>query len=120
MQRRGERVRKECEMRRGRRGRGAEDGFVAGACKWLLFVWVGGENGFVWCFLFMDLMPPTGAYAGRSAFVGVVGCRKRYKQLESAGDVEGLDDLAGATITHASSAVSFCCSALVSVDKSAV
>ena len=57
MQREGERVRKECEMRRGRRGRGAEDGFVAGACKWLLFVWVGGENGFVWCFLFMDLMP---------------------------------------------------------------
>ena len=30
---------------------------MAGACKWLLFVWVGGENGFVWCFLFMDLMP---------------------------------------------------------------
>src|ERR1039457_326085 len=50
MQRQRERVRKECEMRRWRRGRGADGGFVAGGCKWLSFVRVGGENGFVWYF----------------------------------------------------------------------
>jgi hypothetical protein len=57
MQREGERVRKECEMRRWM-GRGvAADGFVSVGCKWFSFVWVGGENGFVWYFIFMALMP---------------------------------------------------------------
>jgi hypothetical protein len=40
------------------RGRGAAaGGFVFEGYKWLSFVRVGSENGFVWYFIFMALMP---------------------------------------------------------------
>src|ERR1019366_2590645 len=76
MQPRGERVRKECEMRRRGRGRGRR-GRVRGRRVQVVVVCVSGsENGFVWYFGFYSRIcgwdwGSSGKFAGESVGVNV-------------------------------------------------